>query len=106
MKKVKFTTQLSDSLEDKVILNHILKMYLVTGCAGLLGANFVNYLIEKCHKEVIGIDTLEGGYEENLHPSLIFYKFDLKDSEKLKEVFEKHSIEYIYIISQHMLLKV
>jgi UDP-glucose 4-epimerase len=71
-------------------------MYLVTGCAGLLGAAFVEYLFEKGATEVVGIDNLEGGYKEHIHPSLHFYEFDLTDQAALKAVFEKHRIEYIY----------
>lgn len=34
---------------------------LVTGCAGLLGANYTRHLLSNGH-EVIGIDDLSGGY--------------------------------------------
>ena len=33
----------------------------VTGCAGLLGANYTRHLLANGH-EVIGIDDLSGGY--------------------------------------------
>ena len=35
----------------------------VTGCAGLLGANYTRHLLANGH-EVIGIDDLSGGYKE------------------------------------------
>ena len=34
----------------------------VTGCAGLLGANYARHLLQNGH-EVIGIDDLSGGYK-------------------------------------------
>ena len=34
----------------------------VTGCAGLLGANYTRHLIANGH-DVIGIDNLSGGYK-------------------------------------------
>ena len=34
----------------------------VTGCAGLLGANYTRHLLSLGH-EVIGIDNLSGGYK-------------------------------------------
>ncbi len=34
----------------------------VTGCAGLLGANYTRHLLNNGH-EVIGIDDLSGGYK-------------------------------------------
>ena len=35
----------------------------VTGCAGLLGANYTRHLLANGH-EVIGIDDLSGGYKK------------------------------------------
>ena len=34
----------------------------VTGCAGLLGANYTRHLLHNGH-EVVGIDNLSGGYK-------------------------------------------
>ena len=34
----------------------------VTGCAGLLGANYARHLISSGH-HVVGIDNLSGGYK-------------------------------------------
>ena len=45
---------------------------LITGVAGLLGANFSRYLLQKGH-EVIGGDDLSGGYEENVPKECHFY---------------------------------
>jgi UDP-glucose 4-epimerase len=70
-------------------------MFLVTGCAGLLGAAFAEFLIQK-GEEVVGIDNLEGGYKEHIHPSVVFYQLDLSDQTALKAVFAKHTIQYIY----------
>ena len=43
---------------------------LITGVAGLVGANFAEYLLSKRQElgidKVIGVDDLSGGYVENL----------------------------------------
>ena len=63
----------------------------VTGCAGLLGANYSRHLISNGH-HVIGIDNLSGGYKafvpkgENFE----FVKLNLERRKKVEELFEKH----------------
>ena len=63
----------------------------VTGCAGLLGANYSRHLIANGHN-VIGIDNLSGGYKafvpkgENFE----FVKLNLERRKKVEELFEKH----------------
>ena len=79
---------------------------LITGVAGLVGANFAEYLLE--HRErlgvscVYGVDDLSGGYVENLHldnPNLKFIQADLSkvDDQLLVEaVFRESEIVYIF----------
>ena len=63
----------------------------VTGCAGLLGANYARHLISSGH-HVVGIDNLSGGYKafvpkgENFE----FVKLNLERRKKVEELFEKH----------------
>ncbi len=57
--------------------------YLVTGCAGFLGSNLVNRMLEAGH-EVVGIDNLSMGRLENLgdcrdHPRFRFVQADVTD---------------------------
>ena len=58
------------------------KKILVTGAAGLLGANFVRHLLSKGHI-VIGVDDLSGGYREFLPdkntPNWHFYPFKISE---------------------------
>ena len=68
---------------------------LITGVAGLLGANFSKYLLNKGY-EIIGIDDLSGGFRSSVDDKVKFYEFNLKDSAKIKKVFEKHRPEYVY----------
>ena len=63
----------------------------VTGCAGLLGANYTRHLLQNGHK-VVGIDDLSGGYKAFV-PSgenFTFTKFNLEKRKKVVELFEEH----------------
>lgn len=68
---------------------------LITGVAGLLGANFSRYLLSKGH-EVIGIDDLSGGYADSVDSRVKFYEVDLTDLAKTTEVFSKEKPDYVF----------
>lgn len=72
------------------------KTVLITGVAGLIGSRLADWIIQnKPEYTVIGIDDLSGGYIENVHPNVIFYKMDLKSVE-LTNVFNIHKPTYVY----------
>ena len=53
---------------------------LITGVAGLIGSRMADWILSNYPEhEVIGIDNLSGGYKENIHPQVKFYKIDCKD---------------------------
>jgi UDP-glucose 4-epimerase len=68
---------------------------LVTGCAGLIGANFSRYLLNKNY-EVIGIDDLSGGYIEYIDKRAKFYEFNLLDLKNLDKIFKTEKTDYVY----------
>ena len=68
---------------------------LITGVAGLLGANFSRYLLSKGH-EVVGIDDLSGGYADSVDPRVEFYEVDLTNSDRTAEVFSKEKPDYVF----------
>lgn len=75
-----------------------MKKYLITGCAGLFGSVFMNYL-SNTNNLVIGLDDLSGGYLSNIdeknHNN--FYKIDLStDYNYLEEIFKKYEFDYVY----------
>ena len=63
----------------------------VTGCAGLLGANYTRHLLQNGH-EVIGIDDLSGGYKAFVPKGekFSFVKLNLERRKKLVDLFEEH----------------
>ncbi len=69
----------------------------VTGCAGLLGANYARHLLANGH-EVIGVDDLSGGYKAFVPKSenFTFVKFNLEKRKKVIELFEKHKPEVLF----------
>ncbi|MCM3068382.1 SDR family oxidoreductase [Priestia flexa] len=66
---------------------------LVTGGAGFIGSNIVDRLIEQSF-EVVIIDNLSTGREENLNPKAKFYKMDII-SDEVKEVFATEKPDYV-----------
>ena len=72
-----------------------MKKILITGVAGLLGANFSRHLLKNGYN-VVGIDDLSGGYLDNVPSGCKLYNFNLVDAEKVNEAFEKEKPDYVY----------
>ena len=79
------------------------KNILITGVAGLLGSRLADWIIENKGDEyqVIGVDDLSGGFEENIHPDVKFWQMDLVNHPGLAFYPEEHGVpsyeELIYI---------
>ncbi|MBD3314311.1 MAG: NAD-dependent epimerase/dehydratase family protein [Chitinivibrionales bacterium] len=79
-------------------------MNLVTGCAGFIGFHVSSYLLER-GTPIIGIDCVNDYYDPELkearlkilnrYKDFTFYRFDLCDYAKLKEVFSSYSISHV-----------
>ena len=69
---------------------------LITGVAGLLGSRLADWIIENTDHKVIGIDDLSGGYINNVHKDVAFYKFDLVEGDQLNHVFEREMPDIVY----------
>jgi len=67
---------------------------LVTGGAGFIGSHVVDALIEKGH-EVAVVDDLSIGKRENLNPRAKFYHLDIRDAQRLEEVFAAERPEIV-----------
>ena len=69
----------------------------VTGCAGLLGANYTRHLLQNGH-EVIGIDDLSGGYKAFVPKGekFSFVKLNLERRKKLVDLFEEHKPDLLF----------
>lgn len=84
---------------------------IITGVAGLVGANFCEYVLANRDElgvdKVYGFDDFSGGYIENLpltNPSFHFVKADLSNMNEqvlVEEVFKKSKIAYIFHFSAY-----
>ena len=77
-----------------------MKVSLVTGGAGFIGAHVVNDLIKMGHKVVV-LDDLSGGFMENVHKDAIFIEGDITDYELIKEVFTEYKFNYVYHLAAY-----
>lgn len=73
---------------------------LVTGGAGFIGSHLVDRLIAEDAKEVVIVDNLFVGSEDNIKQALakgaIFYKDDIEITSSLEYIFEKHDIDIVF----------
>jgi UDP-glucose 4-epimerase len=66
---------------------------LITGGAGFIGSHIADLLIEEGHDIVI-LDNLSNGKEENVNPKAIFYHLNILDK-KLADIFKNEKIEVV-----------
>ena len=69
---------------------------LVTGGAGFIGSNVVDGYINQGY-EVVVVDDLSTGSEDNINPRATFYKADIR-SKEIREIFEK---ERPHVLNHH-----
>lgn len=73
---------------------------LVTGGAGFIGAHVVNHLINAGH-EVVVLDDLSGGFEENVNPKATFVRGSVTDHLLVSELFSEHKFQYVYHLAAY-----
>lgn len=71
------------------------KPILITGGAGYIGSHTVLELNDQGYDEVIVIDNLSTGKRELVPNHIPFYKADVQDHTKVKEIINKHKIQSI-----------
>ena len=76
------------------------KKILVTGAAGFLGSHLSEQLSSLGH-EVIGIDSMIGGYEDNVPKNIKFHKMDCCDLKKVQEIMKKIDVVYHCAATAH-----
>lgn len=75
--------------------------YLITGCAGFIGAKVTEFLLRDGHA-VVGVDNLNKAYDPRLkhwrlnqikdHPNFTFHRLDICDRESLHALFETTAV--------------
>ncbi len=71
------------------------KKVLVTGGAGFIGSHIVDLLINNNYQVVI-VDDLSSGREENVNKKARFYKLNITDQKGLAEVFQQEKPDYVF----------
>ncbi len=66
---------------------------IVTGGAGFIGSHIVDALVEEGY-EVHIVDNMSAGKIENLNPKAIFHKIDIREKEKLVDIFK--GAQYVF----------
>lgn len=77
------------------------KNILVTGGAGFIGSHLVDRLLKEGAREVVVIDNLFTGDEDNLESALktgraVLYRDDAELSTSLEYIFTKHQIDLVF----------
>lgn len=68
---------------------------LVTGSAGFLGSHIVDGLIKDGH-DVVGVDDLSGGFNDNINPKVDFRLVDLRNASQTADVIMDTKPEILY----------
>ena len=76
------------------------KKIFVTGVAGFLGSHLAEKLVELGH-EVVGLDNMLGGYEDNVPKNIKFHKGDCCDFEKVQSLMKGVDVVYHCAATAH-----
>jgi UDP-glucose 4-epimerase len=77
-----------------------MKVSLVTGGAGFIGAHVVNELVKLGYKVVV-LDDLSGGFKENVNEKAIFVQGSIVDYTLLTRLFDEYKFDYVYHLAAY-----
>jgi UDP-glucose 4-epimerase len=73
---------------------------LVTGGAGFMGSHVTDHLLAMGH-EVVVLDDLSGGFQENVPAGATFVQGSIMDHLLINRLFERHSFDYVYHLAAY-----
>src|SRR3989338_2937011 len=73
---------------------------LVTGAAGFIGSHVARHVATQGY-EVVALDDLSGGYEDNVPAGVEFIQGSILDTNLLDGLFEKHRFQVIYHLAAY-----
>ncbi len=79
---------------------------LITGCAGFIGFNFSNFLLQSNKYKIIGIDNLNDYYDVSLKKDRLkilkkfknfkFKKVDINNTNSIEAIFKKNKFDFVF----------
>jgi UDP-glucose 4-epimerase len=73
---------------------------LVTGGAGFMGSHVAERLVGLGHQVVV-LDDLSGGFEDNIPKGATFVKGSILDEQLIAVLFEKYGFDYVYHLAAY-----
>ncbi|MEO6070252.1 MAG: NAD-dependent epimerase/dehydratase family protein [Chitinophagaceae bacterium] len=73
---------------------------LVTGAAGFVGSHVCDHLINNGY-DVIALDDLSGGFQDNVNPKAQFVNGSINDVELVNALFQKHNFTYVFHLAAY-----
>lgn len=73
---------------------------LVTGGAGFIGAHVTEELVKRNHQVVV-LDDLSGGFEDNIGAGAEFVKGSINDVELIESLFKEKKFEYVFHLAAY-----
>src|SRR5690349_7148757 len=73
---------------------------LVTGAAGFIGSHVCDHLV-KAGCDVVALDDLSGGFEDNVNPEALFVKGSINNVDLVDELFKQHRFEYVFHLAAY-----
>jgi UDP-glucose 4-epimerase len=73
---------------------------LVTGGAGFIGSHVVDELVKE-NNEVVVIDDMSRGFEENINPKATLIKGKITDYSFILNLFEKHKFDFVFHLAAY-----